>query len=74
MATKSADKDRKAKIAAMQRQAKAAERRRTLTIIGAAGVVVALMAGAVTYAIVTDENRVPGGDLASLGVAATAAS
>ena len=74
MATKSADKDRKAKIAVMQRQAKAAERRRTVTIIGAAGVVVALMAGAVTYAIVTDDNRVPGGDLASLGVAASAAS
>ena len=74
MATKSADKDRKAKIAVMQRQAKAADRRRTLTIIGAAVVVVALMAGAVTYAIVTDENRVPGGELATLGVAASAAS
>ena len=74
MATKSADRDRKAKIAEMQRQAKAADRRRTLTIVGAAGVVVALMAGAITYAIVTDDNRVPGGDLSSLGVAASAAS
>ena len=74
MATKSADKERKAKVAELQRQAKATERRRTLTIVGAAGVVVALMAGAVTYAIVTDDKRVPSGSLASLGVAASEAS
>lgn len=71
---KTVDKDRKAKIAEMQRQTKAADRRRTLTIIGAALVVVALMAGAVTYAIVSDDNRVPGGELATLGVSAAAAS
>ena len=71
---KTADKDRKAKIAEMQRQAKAADRRRTLTIVGAAVVIVALMGGAVTYAIASDDNRVPGGDLASLGVASAAAS
>lgn len=74
LVAKTVDKDRKAKIAQMQRQAKAAERKRTLTIVGAAAVIVVLMAGAVTYAIVSDENRVPGGELASLGVAATAAS
>ncbi len=71
---KTVDKDRKAKIAEMQRQAKAADRRRTLTIVGAALVVVALMGGAVTYAIVSDDNRVPGGDLGALGVSAAAAS
>ncbi len=71
---KTVDKDRKAKIAEMQRQAKAADRRRTLTIVGAALVVVALMGGAVTYAIVSDDNRVPGGDLATLGVSTAAAS
>ncbi len=74
MATKSVGKDRKAKIAELQRQAKARERKRTLTIIGAAGVVVALMGGAVAYAIVSDDNRVPDGPLASLGVSASAAS
>ena len=71
---KTVDKDRKAKIAEMQRQSKAADRRRTLTIVGAALVVVALMGGAVTYAIVSDDNRVPGGELAALGVSAAAAS
>lgn len=74
MATKKPDKDRKAKIAELQRQAKAAERRRTLTIVGAAGVVVALMGGAVAYAIVSDDSRVPNGPIASIGVAAGAAS
>jgi hypothetical protein len=74
VATKKPDKDRKAKIAEMQRQAKAAERRRTLTIVGAAGVVVAIMGGAVAYAIISDESRVPDGPLTSLGVAASAAS
>lgn len=71
---KTIDKERKAKLEQMQRQARAAERRRTITIVGAAVVVVALMGGAVTYAIVSDENRLPGGDLATLGVAAAAAS
>lgn len=74
MAAKKADQDRKAKIAEMQRQAKAAERRRTLTIIGAAVVIVALMAGAVTFAILRDKSRVPSGELTALGVPASAAS
>jgi hypothetical protein len=74
LATKNADKARRAKIAEMQRQAKAAERRRTMTIIGTAVVIVALIAGAVTYAILADDSRVPGGELTTLGVAASAAS
>ena len=74
MAKKSTDRDRKAKIAEMQRQAKAAERRRTLLIVGTAVAVVALIAGAVGFAILRDDNRVPGGSLASLGVKASAAS
>ena len=74
MAKKSTDRDRKAKIAEMQRQAKAAERRRTLLIVGTAVVVVALIAGAVGFAILRDDSRVPGGSLTSLGVAASAAS
>lgn len=74
MATKNSDnKDRRAKIAQLQAEAKAADRRRTATIVGAAGVVVALIAGAVTYAIASDDNRVPSGSLTSLGVAAAAA-
>ncbi len=74
MAAKKADHDRKAKIAEMQRQAKAAERRRTLVIVGAAVAVVAVMAAAVTYAIVRDDSRVPSGALASLGVPAAQAA
>ena len=74
MAKKSADRDRRAKIAEMQRQAKAAERRRTLLIVGTAVVAVAVIAGAVGFAILRDPNRPPSGDLASLGVAASAAS
>jgi hypothetical protein len=58
----------------MQRQAKAAERRRTLMIVGTAVVVVALIAGAVGFAILRDPSRVPSGALGSLGVAASAAS
>ncbi len=73
MATKNADRDRKAKVAELQRQAKAKERKRTLTIVGAAGVVVAIMGGAVAYAIVSDDNRVPDGALTSLGATASAA-
>lgn len=74
MATKNDSKERKAKIAQMQREAKAAERRRTLTVVAAVVAVVVLMAGAVTYAIVTDTSRVPGGALTSLGVSAAAAA
>jgi len=74
VAKKSADRDRRAKIAEMQRQAKAAERRRTLLIIGTAVLVVAVIAGAVGFAILRDPNRPPSGELASLGVAASAAS
>jgi Protein of unknown function (DUF3105) len=74
VAKKTVDRDRKAKIAEMQRQAKAAERRRTLLIVGSAVAVVVLIAGAVGFAILRDDSRVPGGSLASLGVAASAAS
>ena len=74
MAKKTADRDRRARIAEMQRQAKAAERRRTLLIIGTAVAVVAIIAGSVAFAILRDPNRPPSGDLSSLGVAASAAS
>jgi hypothetical protein len=47
----------------MQRQAKAAERRRTLTVVGAAVAVVVIIASAVTFAIVRDDSRVPSGAL-----------
>ena len=73
MAAKKADKDRRAKVAEMQRQARAAERRRTTLIVGSAVGVVALIAGAVTFVIVRDPSRVPGGSLTSLGVPATKA-
>jgi hypothetical protein len=72
VANKTADRDRKAKIAEMQRQAKRAERRRTLLIVGTAVAVVALIAGAVGFAILRE--RPPSGELATLGVAASAAS
>jgi hypothetical protein len=74
VAKKTAERDRRARVAEMQRQAKAAERRRTLLIIGTAVVVVAVIAGAVGFAILRDPNRVPSGNLASLGVASAAAS
>ena len=70
---KKVDQDRKAKIAEMQRQAKAAERRRSLMIVGIAAAVVVIIAAAVTFAIVKDDSRVPGGSLQSLGVSAKAA-
>jgi hypothetical protein len=73
VAAKKADLDRKARIAQMQREAKAAERRRTMIIVGVAVVVVALIAGAVTFSVLTDDSRVPGGELKALGVAASAA-
>lgn len=73
MAAEKVDQDRKAKIAAMQRQAKSDERRRTLTIVGAAVVIVTLMAGAVTFAIVRDTSKVPAGKLSSLGATQAAA-
>ncbi len=73
MAAKKADQDRKAKIAEMQRQARAAERRRSLLIVGSAVGVVVLIAGAVAFAIVNDQSRVPGGSLTSLGVPAAQA-
>jgi hypothetical protein len=74
VAAKKADQDRKAKLAEMQRQAKAAERRRTLVVVGAALAVVVVIAGAVTFAIVRDDARVPSGSLASLGVTTAEAS
>jgi hypothetical protein len=74
VAKKAVDRDRRAKIAEMQRQAKAAERRRTLLIIGTAVAVIVLIAGAVAFALLRDDSRVPGGDLPSLGVSAAAAS
>jgi Protein of unknown function (DUF3105) len=74
VAKKAVDRDRRAKIAEMQRQAKAAERRRTLLIIGSAVAVVVIIAGAVGFALLRDDSRVPGGQLASLGVSAAAAS
>jgi hypothetical protein len=73
VSAKKSDQDRKAKIAEMQRQARAGERRRTLLIVGAAGVVVALIAGAVTFAIVTDDSRAPSGALTAQGVPAAEA-
>jgi hypothetical protein len=71
---KQADQDRKAKIAEMQHQAKAAERRRTLAIVGAAVAVVVVIAGVVTVSIVRDKSRIPSGSLASLGASQAAAS
>jgi Protein of unknown function (DUF3105) len=74
VAKKSADRDRRAKIAEMQRQAKAAERRRTLLIVGTAIAVVVVIAGAVGFAILRDPNRRPSGALNTLGVSASAAA
>lgn len=71
---KKTDQDRKAKVAELQRQARAAERRRTVLIIGVAGGVVALIAGAVAVAIVTDKSRAPSGSLVSQGVTAAQAA
>jgi hypothetical protein len=71
---KRVDQDRRAKIAEMQRQAKAAERRRSLMIVGIAATVVVVIAAAVTFAIVKDDSRVPGGSLKSLGVSEKAAA
>jgi Protein of unknown function (DUF3105) len=70
VAAKKSDQERKAKIAQMQRQAKAAERRRTVLIVGAAGLVVALIAGAVAFAIISDDSRAPSGGLTAQGLPA----
>ncbi|MGL4173729.1 MAG: DUF3105 domain-containing protein [Actinomycetota bacterium] len=74
MVAKKVDQDRKAKIAELQRQAKAAERRRTLTIIGGAVAVIVLISGAVTFAIISDDSRVPSGALGTIGVTSAQAS
>lgn len=73
MARKDTNRDRRAKVAAMQAQQKAAERRRLLTVIGASVVVVLLIAGAVAWAVL-GEQREEQAALGSLAADAQAAS
>lgn len=51
MARKPVPSDRTAKVAALQRQARAADRRRSLLIWGSLGLVMLLIAGAITFAV-----------------------
>ena len=57
MAKKEINRDRRAKVAAMQAQQKAAERRRLWTVIGASAIVVLLIAGAVTWAVLGERKK-----------------
>jgi len=50
-------RDRRERVATMQAQAKRAERRRLLIVIGACVVVLAIIAGAVTWAILGERNK-----------------
>jgi hypothetical protein len=50
-------RDRQAKVAAMQAQQKAAERRRLWIVIGACALVVLLIAGGVTYAVLGEQRK-----------------
>ncbi|EWT00204.1 hypothetical protein N865_17585 [Intrasporangium oryzae NRRL B-24470] len=50
-------RDRREKVAAMQAKQKAAERRRLFVVIGACVAVIAIIAAAVTWAIVGEQNK-----------------
>ena len=73
MAKKDTNRDRRAKVAAMQAQQKAAERRRLWTVIGAIAVVVLLIGGAVTWAVLGEQKKEQAA-LGSLAADAQAAS
>ncbi len=68
---KTADKNRKARVEEMRKQQQAAERRRTLLIVGAAVAAVLVLTG-VVFTVV--RNAQADQDLATVGVAAAAAS
>lgn len=57
MVKKDTNRDRRAKVAAMQAQQKAAERRRLLTVIGAIVVVIVLVAAGVTWAVMGKQRE-----------------
>lgn len=64
MSSKKKTSDREAKLAEARRQAKAADRRRSLLLAGASALVIALIAGAVGYAIFSErDDRKAAGDL-----------
>lgn len=71
MGKKSATVDRKAKLEEVRKAQQAAERRRTLLVASAAGVVVL---GLVATVGVVIRNQVAASDITKIGVAATAAS
>ena len=50
-------KDRRERVAAMQAQAKRSERRRLLLVVGAVVLVLAIIGGAVAWAIVGEQNK-----------------
>ena len=54
---KETSRERREKVAAMQAKQKAAERRRLLTLVAACVAIVALIGGAVAYAIISEQNE-----------------
>jgi hypothetical protein len=71
VAKKTAEKDRKERIEQMRKQQQAVERRKTLLVVAAAFVVVAVLVAAVVLVIRREQATK---DLASIGVAASAAA
>ena len=71
MGKKSATVDRKARLEEVRKAQKAAERRRTLLVAGAAGVVVLGLVAAVGVVI---RNQIADSDIATIGVTTAAAS
>ena len=74
MAKKQVSQERKARVAEMQRQQSARERRTRLQIIAGCLVLLLVLAGVITYAVVDGRSQQPDNAIAKMGVSADAAS
>ncbi|HET7475547.1 MAG TPA: DUF3105 domain-containing protein [Dermatophilaceae bacterium] len=74
MAKKQVSMERKARIAEMQRQERARERRVRLRIIAGCVVLLVILAAVVTYAVLDARGKQPDQLIATIGVAASAAA
>ncbi|HET7660975.1 MAG TPA: DUF3105 domain-containing protein [Oryzihumus sp.] len=74
MAKKQVSQERKARLAEIQRQQNARERRTKMVIIAGCLALLLVLAGVITFAVVDAQGKQPDAALAKLGVAAGAAS
>lgn len=77
MAKKSRGEERRARLERLERERKAAERKRTLTFVGVIGVIAAIIIGATAWSLIREgqqQSEIESRDLAEFGVAASEAA